>query len=131
MAKTIVSIQKALAYFLVFTFFIFTAVFLLIVYAPELISQNYGWYLIFNFSIYAIALYVLLNVSRKHNPEKFVMIFLAVTVGKMLLAMIFILIMVLKTATEPVKDAILFMSIYLIYLLQELLVLIEARKIEK
>ena len=130
MAKTVVSFRKALAYFIAFTVFIVAAVILLNYFVPEIISPHYPWYLIFNFVIYALALYIMLNVSRKHDPEKFVMIFLAATVGKMLLAMIFILIMVMKTSTEPVKDAILFMTIYLIYLTQELVVLMKSRKIE-
>ncbi|PLW92718.1 MAG: hypothetical protein C0592_09410 [Marinilabiliales bacterium] len=130
MAKTIVSIKKAIVYFAICTLLIVAALLLMLKFSPDLISHNYPWYLVFNFSLYAIALYVLLQVSRKHTAEKFVMIFLVTTVGKMLLAMIFILVMIMNSATDPVKDAILFMSVYLIYLAQELLVLMNARKVE-
>ena len=130
MAKTIVSIRKAVLYFVVFTVLIGTTIALLMNFAPDLLSENYPWYFIFNFLLYVIALYVLLQISRKQNAEKFVMIFLVTTVGKMLLAMIFILIMIMNTSTEPVKDAVLFMSIYLLYLVQELIVLMKARKVE-
>lgn len=117
-------------WFAAFSAGIALVLFLLRTYTPEILSPNYLWYFVFNFLVYALALYVLLMVSRKHGAEKFVMIFLVTTVGKMLLAMIFILIMIMNTATEPVLDAILFMSIYLIYLTQELLVLFKARKVE-
>jgi hypothetical protein len=130
MPKTIVNTRVALLWFVTFSVGITLALLSLRSFVPEILSPNYLWYFIFNFSVYALALYVLLMVSRKHDAEKFVMIFLVTTVGKMLLAMIFILIMIMNTATQPVLDAILFMSIYLLYLMQELLVLFKARKVE-
>ncbi len=130
MQKTVVNTRVALWWFTSFSVGIALVLVLLRSFAPEILSPHYRWYYVFNFSVYALALYVLLMVSRKHDAEKFVLIFLVTTVGKMLLAMIFILVMIMNTTTQPVLDAILFMSIYLLYLTQELLVLFKARKVE-
>lgn len=118
--------KKAIIIFLSFSLLIGLVLFLLINYTPKIISPNYPYYAIFNWILYALTLYVLLYASAKMSAEKFMMTFLVITVAKMLMAMLFILIVIMQMNTEPVADAILFMSMYFLFLINELVIIFKA-----
>lgn len=103
-----------------------TLVFLLL---PELFSINWVGEFAFVAAIYAISFFVF-QKSLKAKPQSRALIFMALTTGKMLLAMIFALILILGLEIESLSDILYFVSLYLVFLVVEVMVFTKAISVE-
>jgi hypothetical protein len=66
--------------------------------------------------------FLIFQKSLKQNPKTSAMIFLALTVGKMLLGMIYILVLVMGFGIDSLNDSLFFVILYLAFLVLEIAV---------
>ena len=66
--------------------------------------------------------FLIFQKSLKQNPKTSAMIFLALTVGKMLLGMIYILVLVMGLGIDSLNDSLFFVILYLAFLVLEIAV---------
>lgn len=123
--------SKILKSILLFFAFLAVAIFTTLLLAdkcPNIISENHISYLIFIGILYLISLVALILSTKFLSPTGFVYAFLSVTVVKMLIAMSYMLIIALNGEVNPIKDGILFMSLYSFFLIDEIISLLYLKK---
>jgi hypothetical protein len=98
---------------------------LVFLFLPELYSENWIPEFTFVAFIYALSFFVFLR-SMKAKPESRALIFMALTTGKMLLAMIFALVLIMGFEIDALSDILYFVSLYLIFLVVEVMVFTKA-----
>jgi hypothetical protein len=98
---------------------------LVFLFLPELYSENWIPEFAFVAFIYALSFFVFLR-SMKAKPENRALIFMALTTGKMLLAMIFALVLIMGFEIDALSDILYFVSLYLIFLVVEVMVFTKA-----
>ena len=64
--------------------------------------------------------FLIFQKSLKQNPKTSAMIFLALTVGKMLLGMIYILVLVMGFGIDSLNDSLFFVILYLAFLVLDI-----------
>ncbi|NLL27837.1 MAG: hypothetical protein GX259_03500 [Bacteroidales bacterium] len=95
---------------------------------PQIYNQLWIWTILFLSAIYSLSFFIFLKTVGK-NPKTSSLVFLALTVGKMLLAMIFFFVLVMAFDIKSLSFALFFAISYLSFLILEIIVFI--REIKK
>ncbi len=90
-------------------------------FAPDLYHFTWLFSFLFTAAMYAAGFF-LYSRALKDDPQKRTLLFLAITTLKMLMAMIYILVLVFRFAECDLRDYLYFMSLYLIFLITEVIV---------
>ena len=94
---------------------------------PQIYSQLWIWTLLFLSAIYSLSFFVFLKTVGK-NPKTSSLVFLALTVGKMLLAMIYFFVLVIAFDIKSLSFALFFAISYFLFLALEIIVFIKEIK---
>lgn len=94
---------------------------------PEVYSFTWPASLIFIGLVYALS-FLIFQKSLKANAEKSALVFLALTTGKMLLSMIYVLVLVINFEEAGLPDYLYFISLYLVFLTAEVVLFTKSLK---
>jgi len=88
---------------------------------PELYGVSWPWSMGILVLLNALS-FLVFQKSLKQNPKTSSLIFLALTTGKMLLAMIYVLVLVMGLEINSLNDSLFFVILYLLFLALEVVV---------
>ena len=88
---------------------------------PNLYGISWSWSMTFLVVLNALS-FLIFQKSLKQKPKEAVLFFLALTIGKMLLAIIYILVLVMGLKIDSLNDSLFFVILYMMFLALEVLV---------
>jgi len=115
-----------------FVFFMVTAIILTgaIAFAfPQYYGVSWPWTLGVFTAVYALSFFIFQKAVQK-NPKSIALVFLALTTGKMLLGMIYILVLSFGLGIDSLSDSLYFVVLYFCYLVIEVTVFTKVLKRE-
>ena len=96
---------------------------------PQYYGISWPWTLGILSALYALSFFIFQKAVQK-NPKSIALIFLALTTGKMLLGMIYILVLVMGFSLNSLNDSLYFVVLYFSYLALEVTVFTKVLKRE-
>ncbi len=97
---------------------------------PGLYGISWPWSMAILVVLNALS-FLVFQKSLQQNPKAAALIFLALTTGKMLLAMIYILVLVMGFGIDSLNDSLFFVILYLLFLALEVIVFTKNVKQDK
>lgn len=102
---------------------ILSAVFYIL--SPHLFSMNWVTEFVFVCALYSVSFLVFVK-SLRVKPQSRALVFMALTTGKMLLAMIFALVLIMGFEIDSLSDILYFVLTYLVFLVVEVMAFTKA-----
>ncbi len=97
---------------------------------PELYGVSWPWSMAIPVVLNALS-FLVFQKSLQQNPKAAALIFLALTTGKMLFGMIYILVLVMGFGIRSLNDSLFFVILYLLFLALEVVVFTKNVKQDK